>query len=92
MDNLPKNEVPATTSPDTSSLIAKADAVAARMEAANKVAEELLRRQEEILARNMLSGRAEAGSVVRIESDDEKYKREAKERYKGTGLDPTKGY
>jgi len=45
----------------TNSLIERADFVAKRMEEANKKAEELLSRQEAILARNMLSGRAEAG-------------------------------
>lgn len=48
---------------ETSSIIAKADAAAARMEAANKKAEELLIRSEAIASRMMLSGKAEAGSA-----------------------------
>lgn len=44
-------------------LVDKADAVAKRIEEANKVAAELLRRQEEIAARNILGGRSEAGKA-----------------------------
>ena len=49
--------------PSNLTLIEKADAVAKRMEEANKKAEELIRRQEEITARMLLSGRAEAGQI-----------------------------
>lgn len=51
--------------PDTTNLIDKADAVAKRMEEANKRAEELLTRQEAIAARMLLSGKSEAGQVMK---------------------------
>ena len=44
---------------------------------------------ENAKARQKLSGTAEAGQVPKKETDDEKYNREAKERYAGTGMDPT---
>lgn len=61
------------------SIIDKADAVAKRMEEANKKAEELLNRQEAIAARMLLSGRAEAGQQKTAEQtaeekEDEKVK------------------
>lgn len=43
------------------SLIERADEVAKRIEKGNKDFAELLKRQEAILSRNLLSGRAEAG-------------------------------
>lgn len=67
MEEAKKEETPKTENlnpiTETSSIIDKADAVALRMEQANKRAEELLTRQEAIAARMMLSGRTEAGST-----------------------------
>jgi len=48
----------------TPNLLDKADAVAARMEAANKKSEELLIKHEAVVARLMISGRAQAGVVA----------------------------
>lgn len=60
-----KKEEPIT---ETKSVIDRADAVAQRLENANKKTEELLQRQEDIAAqwkRMMLSGRAEAGAPTK---------------------------
>lgn len=64
------------------SLIDHADAVATRMEAANKKAEELIERQEKIAARLLLSGRTEAGTVLKSseELEKEQIEKEIKER------------
>ena len=55
---------------ETASIIEKADAVAKRMEQANKKAEDLLIRQEAVAARMMLSGRAEAGQVKKSAEEE----------------------
>ena len=69
-----------------------------RVELANKKAEEILQKQEECLKKNedavdklVLGGRSYAGqnSIQPKETDDEKWAREAKVRYAGTGMDPT---
>jgi hypothetical protein len=70
-----KTETPIT---ETSSIIDRADAVAQRMEAANKKAEELLQRQEAIAARMMLSGRAEAGQITKTPEQAKKEEIDAK--------------
>lgn len=56
----------------------------------------LLEEEKEIVAeekamneRKASAGESEAGVIVPKEDPDEKWAREAKERYKGTGLDPT---
>ena len=71
-------------------LIDKAVAAAERLEKANAEYTELLRRQQEFAAKQALAGRAEAGLVVQEETEEEAYIKRAKERYAGTGLDPTK--
>lgn len=57
---------------ETLSIIEKADAVAKRMEAANKKAEEINNRIEANLARMMLGGRAEAGAPMKTEEQLQK--------------------
>lgn len=46
-------------------------------------------RMEDLIAKKMLGGRSEAGEKPKKETDDERWAREAKERYAGSGLDPT---
>ncbi len=71
-------------------LIESTNAAAERLEAANKKQEELLERQELMQAQARLSGKALAGTPPEPEeTEDEKWKREAKLRYAGTGMDPT---
>ena len=69
-------------------LIAAANAAADRVEKANREMNEMLKKQELLLAEQRLQGRAYAGSGIG-ETADEKWAREAKLRYKGTGMDPT---
>ena len=70
-------------------MIARAEAAAERMEAANKVTAELVERQERLRAVEILSGTTDAGDTPKEETEDEKWAREAKIRYAGTGMDPT---
>ena len=46
-------------------------------------------RLEALKAREMVGGITEGGQAPKKETEEEKYNREAKERYEGTGLDPT---
>ena len=48
--------------PGTTSMLERADNLAKRIEEGNKQLAELLRKQEEVLSRQLLSGRAEAGN------------------------------
>lgn len=61
------------------SVIKQTDALVERMEKANKQAEELLKRNEAVLSRMILSGRGEAGSITRTpeEIEAENVKKEA---------------
>ena len=61
--------------PKNASLVDGAYAAAERIEAANKKQEELIQRQEELIAKQMLAGRTEAGQVK------EKPKEETPEEY-----------
>ena len=47
------------------------------------------KRIEKATAEMLVNGRSYAGQAPKIETADEKWKREAKERYAGTGMDPT---
>ncbi len=66
--------------PKTTPLIADADKAAEKLEAANQKREEILDREEKLLARRALSGKAQAGTAV--ESQDSKDQKEADERVK----------
>lgn len=46
-------------------------------------------RLEKAAANMMISGKGFAGIQAKEETDEEKWKREAKVRYAGTGMDPT---
>jgi len=70
------------------SLITNAEAVATRIEKANERLERNLKRFEEVQAEAILAGRSHGGGAHK-ETEDEKWAREAKERYAGTGMDPT---
>ena len=71
------------------SLIEQAKAIAVQMKAENDRREALIKREEELQAVRMLSGETHAGSEPKQETQEDKWKREAKVRYAGTGLDPT---
>lgn len=71
-------------------VVERANVAAQRLEDANRKKEELLAREEQLYAKKLLGGRAEAGTTPIQETPEEAYKRRTQERYKGTGLDPTK--
>ena len=89
-------EAPEENKPDveegtkTPSAIEVAEKLADRIDAGNKKAEEILVRQEELHAQQMLGGHSQAGQAPPPkETEDEKWAKDAKERYEGTGMDPT---
>ena len=56
----------------------------------NAKKEELLDREENLLAQQRVSGRALAGGErPKEQTEDEKWAEDAKKRYEGTGMDPT---
>lgn len=73
----------------TTSELDRADQIAERQARENDRREELLNREESLAARRAVGGETEAGSKPHKETADEKYNREAKVRYAGTGMDPT---
>jgi len=60
----------------------------AELKKANDDVEAELLRKEELRAKMAIGGESDAGEEPQKESEDEKYKREAKERYEGTGMSP----
>lgn len=75
--------------PETTPIIERAREEREKLETANKKKEELLDREERIMAKRALGGETEAGQVPVKKTEDEKWAEDAKERYEGTGLDPT---
>lgn len=69
------------------SLIEQAEKAAQRLEHANKVMEELVKRQEAIEARRLLGGQSEAGNKEPELSKEEKDKMDMKNYFKGTALE-----
>ena len=67
-------------------LIKQAEAAAARIEAANKRAEELVARNEAAVANRILGGRSEAGQATPEISEEEKKKQGTREFFKGTAV------
>lgn len=74
--------------PTTTTLVDEANLAAERLEEANKRKTELLKQEEELIAKRRLSGEAEAGQESVKKSEDEKWAEDAKERYAGTGMSP----
>jgi len=75
---------------DEKSMLEEAKELAERIEKGNAEAREIQKKNEEIATRLMLGGHSQAGQAqAPAETFEEKWRREAKERYKGTGLDPT---
>ena len=52
-------------------LVDKAYKAAEKLEAANKKTEELIQRQEALIAKQMLGGRAQAGTIIKTQSETE---------------------
>ena len=67
-------------------LVDQATKAAERLEAANKRMEELVKKQEELEAKRILSGKSEAGMNAPQMSEEEKLKMEIKAYFKGTSI------
>ena len=61
----------------------------AEMKAENDRREEVVRKEKAIQEDRERDGRSNAGAKEKKETPDEKWAKDAKERYAGTGLDPT---
>ena len=66
--------------------IATAKEIVERQEAANRKTEELLQRQEDLLAEQIVSGNADAGQEAKQETEEEKTEKEAKGILREVGL------
>lgn len=60
------------------------------LKAANDAYEAEKVRAEKLRAEQMRAGRSELAEPIKQETAEEAYARRAKERYKGTGMDPTR--
>ena len=69
------------------SLIEQAEKAAQRLEHANKVMEELVKRQESIEARRLLGGKSEAGHEEPVVSKEDKTKMDMNNYFKGTAIE-----
>ena len=69
------------------SLIEQAEKAAQRLEHANKVNEELVKRQEAIEARRLLGGQSAAGQTEPELSKEDKDKMDMKNYFKGTAIE-----
>ena len=76
--------------PKTTQLIDDTNLAAKRVENATKAQKEENDRTEILMSQARLSGRSLAGGEKpNEESEDEKWAKDAKDRYEGTGMDPT---
>lgn len=73
----------------TTSELDRADEIAERQKRENDRREKLIEREESLAARKAVGGDLDAGNKPVKKTDDEKWAEGAKERYEGTGLDPT---
>lgn len=69
--------------------IDRADQIAERQKRENDRRESILVREEALAAMRTVGGEAEAGITPVVETEDEKWAKDAKIRYEGTGMDPT---
>ena len=75
--------------PKTTELIETSRAERKRMEEAREKQKEENDRTEQLRADQAMSGRAEAGGESKEKTENEKWAEGAKERYEGTGMNPT---
>jgi len=78
-----------TTEPEDEGLQSAADAKIEELNAASERKEKANARAEEILRVKEVGGGSEAGQIPKAETEDEKWEKDAKKRYEGTGMDPT---
>jgi len=69
--------------------IIRAEKAAEALRIENERLERNIREQKEMAARDIISGRGRGKEQEKQETEDEKWAREARLRYAGTGLDPT---
>ena len=60
--------------------------IAERIEAGNKKSEELLKKQEELIAYNLLAGRSNAGSVPKVVDPEAEEREKLNRLFNGTGM------
>jgi hypothetical protein len=65
----------------------QAEQIASRIEAANKVTEELAIRMEKMRVQDILGGRSNAGQVVPEVNKEEKFKADMKNYFKGSAIE-----
>ena len=90
VEEIKKDEQVSTESTSETNIAEQAFKAAAELRAANEVKKQLLDREEKLIAMRQLGGRAEAGLAPKVESDEERIKRQARSLLAGTGLDPFK--
>ena len=88
MENETNKQTPQTSPQETPSLISQAKEQADRLEKANLELKSLLDRQEQMHARAILSGRSEAGQMVKATDPEEEANNQAMSLLQGTGLNP----
>ena len=80
------------SSKEEKTVVDDAKTIVKEMKEANKKKEELLDREEKLQAKKetlaALGGGSEAGQQKVVETEDEKWAKDAKERYAGTGMSP----
>lgn len=67
----------------------RADEIVERRNRVCEREEKILNRKETLEARRTVGGETDAGIQEVKETDDEKWEKDAKVRYEGTGMDPT---
>ena len=71
-------------------LYEKTEAIVTRQEKANEESRKILEEQKELHAKQMLGGHSKGGQEAPKEkTENEKWAEKAKERYAGSGMDPT---
>lgn len=74
---------------ETTPVIERAREEREKLEAATEAMKTENDRKEKIMAKEALGGNAEAGQEPVKKTEDEEWAEGAKERYEGTGMDPT---
>ena len=74
---------------ESTSIIKEANQAAERLEKATKEMKEAAKKLEDLRVESQFGGRSAGGQSVIQETADQKWAREAKLRYAGTGMDPT---
>ena len=87
MEEEKKEETP-QAQVDTGNLLVQGRAIVAEMKAENERREALIKREEELKTREMLSGQAEAGQTAPVVDEETKLKEDIKSWIGKAGLSP----